>query len=91
MSGYPARSLFADEAIIIIIIIIIITWTIATDVLVAGCVCLSLTRLSPAKTAERIEVLFEVETLGSPRNTELRRRSYFLHIFDAAFAKLLHK
>jgi len=34
-------------------------------------VCLSVTRLRPAQTAERIDVLFRVDTPGGPRNTVL--------------------
>jgi len=41
--------------------------TIATDVFVAWCVCLSVTWLRPAKTVE-VEVLFGVATSGNPKN-----------------------
>jgi len=34
----------------------------------AWCVCQSVVCLHPAKTAERIDVLFAVETPGDPRN-----------------------
>jgi len=39
--------------------------TVATEVSVACCVSLSETRLRRAKTAERIEVLFALKTLGA--------------------------
>jgi len=46
-----------------------------------------------AKTAERIDVLFRVETLGDPRNTILDRGIHPPRTMgrecDAAFAKLL--
>jgi len=57
--------------------------TIAIDV---SAVCLSVTRLRCANTAERIEVLFGVETLGTQGSWQ---GSNFPHGFDAAFAKLL--
>jgi len=41
-----------------------------------------------ANTAERIEVLFGVETLGDPRNIVLDGSPDFYHGFDAAFTKL---
>jgi len=46
------------------------------------------TRFRCANTAERMEVLFVVETLGNPSNTVLEG-SRFSHGFDTAFAKLL--
>jgi len=52
----------------------------------------SVTRLHRANTAERIEVLFEVETLGAYgnlRNIVLDGALYFSHKFDAVFAKLI--
>jgi len=58
---------------------------IATDVPVAwASVSQYVMRLRCANTAERIEVLFAVEILGT-----CERGSDFLHGFDAAFAKLL--
>jgi len=42
---------------------------VATDDFVAHCVCLSATRPRPAKAAERINVLFEVETLMGAQGT----------------------
>jgi len=39
--------------------------------------------------AERINVLFGVETPGDPINTALNGGLDFLHRFDAAFAKFL--
>jgi len=41
------------------------------------------------KTAERIEILHWVETLGDPRNIVLDGGPDFYRGFDAAFAKLL--
>jgi len=42
-------------------------WTIATDDPVAWYVCQSVTRLRPAKTAKRIEVMIGVETPKGPK------------------------
>jgi len=60
-------------------------WTIATGDPRRLPVCLSrgFTRLRCANTAERIEVLFGVETLEDQRDPD------FYHGCDAAFAKLL--
>jgi len=44
-------------------------------------------QLHCANMAERIEVLFGVETYGDPKN--IRWGCDFLHGFEAAFAKLL--
>jgi len=65
--------------------------TIATSVPVAWCVNLSVTLLRPAKTAERIDVLVEVETVGDPRNIVLNGGPDLPtgRGFDAAFAKTL--
>jgi len=41
-------------------------WNIATDIPVVWCICRSVACLQPAKMAERIEVMFAVETLGDP-------------------------
>jgi len=49
--------------------------------------CLSVTRLRSANTAERIKILFGVETFGDARN--IRLVSIPPYGFDAAFAKLL--
>jgi len=43
--------------------------TTAADVSIPRCVCKSVTRPRPAKTAERIHVAFGVGTLGGPGNT----------------------
>jgi len=39
---------------------------------VSPSVCQSVTRVQPAKTAKRIDVLFRVETFGDPRNIVIR-------------------
>jgi len=54
-------------------------------------VCLSRRRARCAKTAERIDVLFEVETPGYPRNivSDGSPRPPRQREFNAAFAKLL--
>jgi len=49
---------------------------VAADDPVALCVCQSVTRLRFAKAAERIEVLFVVETLENPRHIVLNGSSY---------------
>jgi len=58
---------------------------------VSGSLCV--TRLRPAKTAERTSVLFWVETLGGSRNIVLdggsRSPAVMGGKFDATFAKLL--
>jgi len=54
-----------------------------------GLSILSVIRLCSANTAERIEVLLGVETLGDTRNVILDRSANFLFGFDAAFTKLL--
>jgi len=60
-------------------------WTIAIDDFgVCLSVCLSITRLRCANTAERREDLFEMET-GDPRN--IKRESQFSPRIDAAFTK----
>jgi len=68
--------------------------TIATDD-PARQICLSATRLRCANTAERIEVLFGVKTLGGPRNVVLDGGSRYPATrgkgssFQTAFVKLL--
>jgi len=52
-------------------------------------VCQSVTRLRCAKTAERIQVLLRMETLGDPRNIILDGSPDFSHGFNAAIANLL--
>jgi len=63
-----------------------------TDDLTAWCDNLSVTRLRCAKTAERVDVLFEAETLADSRHIVLYGAPIPLQGergFDAAFVKLL--
>jgi len=52
-------------------------------------VCQSVTRLRCANTAERIDILLEVEISGNPRNILSDEGLDFSLGFDTAFAKLL--
>jgi len=62
--------------------------TTATGDSVAWCFRQCVTRLSHAKTAERIDVLFEAETLGTQETLYWTTVPTF-HRFDAAFDELL--